>query len=181
VTSFPQIEECERRVEYLYATQLRVSGFPASRIDAQNKAVDPHLQGFRARLCDVLNDDLNLPQALSVVADLLKRINEALDLALRKQNRLSAVTHACMQEQLAVLGRVLGLGEGDGAALLARVRARRVKALGLTEAAIEGKIAERIAARTARDFARADALRDELVGLGIELMDAGDVTHWRVA
>jgi cysteinyl-tRNA synthetase len=86
-----------------------------------------------------------------------------------------------MREQLALLGRVLGLGLDDGPALLARVRKRRVQALGLTESAVEAKIAARIAARKARDFAGADAIRDELVGLGIELMDAGDVTHWRVA
>jgi cysteinyl-tRNA synthetase len=181
VTSFPQIEECERRVEYLYATQQRVFGFPAARIDDQSKNADPQLQGFKARLTEVLDDDLNLPQALSVVADLLKRINEALDLALRKQNRLGAATHACMREQLALLGRVLGLGLDDGPALLARVRKRRVQALGLTESAVEAKIAARIAARKTRDFAGADAIRDELIALGIELMDAGDITHWRVA
>jgi cysteinyl-tRNA synthetase len=116
-----------------------------------------------------------------VVADLLKRINEAMDVASRKQNRLGAAARDSMREQLAVLGRVLGLGLSDPAAFLLRVRARRAHSLGLRESDVEDKIAQRIAARKARDFKQADAIRDELLALGIELMDDGDRTHWRVA
>ena len=82
---------------------------------------------------------------------------------------------------LLVLGRVLGLGLDDPAAFLLRVRARRAQNLGLRESDVEDKIAKRIAARKAREFAQADAIRDELLALGIELMDEGDRTHWRIA
>jgi cysteinyl-tRNA synthetase len=86
-----------------------------------------------------------------------------------------------MREQLATLGRVLGLGLDDPSVFLLRVRARRAQNLGLRESEVEEKIAQRIAARKARDFKRADGIRDELLALGIELMDEGDRTHWRVA
>ncbi|MET0387672.1 MAG: cysteine--tRNA ligase [Polyangiales bacterium] len=181
VTSFPQIEECERRVEYLYSTQQRLAAFPEARVDPQNDRVEPELLSFKKRLSEVLDDDLNMPQALSVVADFLKRVNEAIDVASRKQNRLGRATREQMRASFAVLGRVLGLGLDDAPAFLARVRARRAQALGLRESDVEQKIADRIAARKTRDFARADAIRDELLGLGIELMDEGDRTHWRVA
>lgn len=181
VTSFPQIEECERRVEYLYSTLLRLRAFPEARIDAASSRVDPELTAIKQRLAEVLDDDLNMPQALSVLADLLKRVNEAIDVASRKQNRLGAAARDGMQEQLAALGRVLGLGLDDPSAFLLRVRARRARNLGLSEADVEDKIAQRIAARKGRDFQRADAIRDELLALGIELMDEGDRTNWRVA
>jgi cysteinyl-tRNA synthetase len=181
VTSFPQIEECERRVEYLYSTKLRLAAFPESRIDPQNERVEPELRTFTERLRESLDDDLNMPIALSVVADFLKRVNDAVDVALRKQNRLGRIAREVMQKDFALLGRVLGLGLDDGATFLARVRARRVQTLGLHEADIEAKIAERIGARKTRDFARADAVRDELLALGIELMDGDHGTSWRVA
>ena len=46
---------------------------------------------------------------------------------------------------------------------------------------VEARIAARAAARAARDFARADAIRDELAAQGIELEDTADGTRWRAA
>jgi cysteinyl-tRNA synthetase len=49
------------------------------------------------------------------------------------------------------------------------------------DAAIENLITERLAAKKARDFARADALRDQLQAQGIVLEDTKDGTNWRRA
>jgi cysteinyl-tRNA synthetase len=46
-------------------------------------------------------------------------------------------------------------------------------------AAIETLIEKRIQARADRDFAAADAIRDELTAMGVVLEDAGGVTRWR--
>jgi cysteinyl-tRNA synthetase len=51
-------------------------------------------------------------------------------------------------------------------------------AAGPTKATIEQLIAARQAARAARDFARADALRQELVALGIGIEDSAVGTTW---
>jgi cysteinyl-tRNA synthetase len=50
---------------------------------------------------------------------------------------------------------------------------------GADDAEIEAAIAERLAARKARDFGRADAIRDELAGRGILLEDNANGTSWR--
>ena len=41
-------------------------------------------------------------------------------------------------------------------------------------------MAERTSARAAKDFARADAVRTELLGIGVELLDTPTGTDWRV-
>jgi cysteinyl-tRNA synthetase len=41
-------------------------------------------------------------------------------------------------------------------------------------------IAARAQARADKDFARADALRDELSALGVEVMDGAEGSRWRV-
>ena len=59
---------------------------------------------------------------------------------------------------------------------------RRLRLRGLDAAAIEAKVEERVAARSAKDFARADAIRAELAALGVELPDVPGTgkTSWRV-
>jgi cysteinyl-tRNA synthetase len=52
-------------------------------------------------------------------------------------------------------------------------------ARGEDDAEIAALVAERDAARAARDFARADALRDQLSQRGIELLDGPEGTRWR--
>ena len=50
---------------------------------------------------------------------------------------------------------------------------------GISDAEIEAKIAERAAAKKARNFARADELRKELVGQGVILEDTKDGVRWK--
>jgi cysteinyl-tRNA synthetase len=49
------------------------------------------------------------------------------------------------------------------------------------DALVVSLIAERDAARAAKDFARSDAIRDQLKAAGIVLEDAADGTHWSVS
>jgi cysteinyl-tRNA synthetase len=181
VTGFPQIEECERRVEYLYTTRLRLLGLEEQRIDAKETRVEPELLGLAARLRDALDDDLNLPLSLAAVAEFAKRVNDAVDVASRKSGRLGKAARDHMLRGFDSIGLLLGLCLDDGPAFLGRVRARRLERLELRESDVEAKIQARIAARNNREFARADALRDELLALGIELMDGPGGTTWRVA
>jgi cysteinyl-tRNA synthetase len=53
----------------------------------------------------------------------------------------------------------------------------RPKSATLTEEEVEAMVARRNAARAAKDFATADAIRDELAAQGVEVMD-GDPLGW---
>jgi cysteinyl-tRNA synthetase len=49
------------------------------------------------------------------------------------------------------------------------------------EVMIESLISARAEARAARDFSRADSIRDELTAMGVEIVDTADGTTWRPA
>ena len=75
----------------------------------------------------------------------------------------------------------LGLMQASPEEFALRTRARRLRIRGIDAAAVDAKVTERSAARAAKDFARGDAIRAELAGLGIELLDAaGGGTAWKV-
>ncbi len=180
VTGFPQFEEAERRVEYLYDTIERLGAIGESRIVDRDEQPPTELLGVRDGLREALDDDLNMPVALSVVADFLKAVNELAEKAKGKKGKVTRRAVDAAKDGLGAIEEVLGLGAQDPAAVLLRIRDRRAGARGIDADEVEAKIAERAAARQAKDFARADALRDELVAKGVELLDSPAGTTWRV-
>jgi cysteinyl-tRNA synthetase len=111
--------------------------------------------GYRA----ALDDDLNLPLGIGLVFELLREANAALD--------SDRVGERGRSELLALIGEV------D-----AHLDVVKADEPGLAEE-VERLIAEREAARAARDFGRADGIREELRGRGIALEDSKDGVRWK--
>ena len=112
-----------------------------------------------------LADDLNTPQALREMHAIATALNKAED----------APTRRARKADLLAASRALGLLAHDPADWF-RASAG---ADSPSEEEIEARIAERTAARAARDFARADAIRDDLAARGVVLEDGPAGTTWR--
>ncbi len=124
----------------------------------------------RQRFDAAMDDDFKTPQALSVLFDLVRDIHR-----LHKIGQLEQA-QACACE-LRQLGGRLGLLQEDPACYLRS--GGRVGSPQVSDAEIEALIAERVSAKQARDFARADALRQQLLALSVQLEDGRDGTRWR--
>ena len=117
----------------------------------------PVPERVEAALCD----DLNTPQALaelSVLADAARQSGSA-------------------EAKAALLGggALLGLLQQDAEAWFRRGEST------VDAAHVEDLLQQRQAARAARDFARADAIRDELAAMHIAIEDSAQGTRWSVA
>lgn len=121
---------------------------------------------YQARFTAAMDDDFNTPEALSVLFELARELNRAKQEDPAKAPELAA--------ELRRLGGVLGLFGQEPASFLKGMQA----VLPLAEEEIEARIAQRTAAKQARDFAAADAIRDELAALGIVLKDSREGTGW---
>nr|WP_298249149.1 cysteine--tRNA ligase [uncultured Halomonas sp.] len=118
------------------------------------------------RFAAAMDDDFNTAGALSVLFDLARELNRARKEAPDRAPALAA--------ELRRLGGILGLLQQDPASFLKAGAGE----LPLTEAQIQARIDARAAAKKARDFAAADAIRDELAALGIILKDSREGTGW---
>ncbi|MGB5697544.1 MAG: cysteine--tRNA ligase [Polyangiales bacterium] len=180
VTGFPQFEEAERRVAYLYKTKQRLDAVPLNRIVDAKASSPPEIGGFRHALRDSLNDDLNMPVALAKLADFLKAVNELCDQATKKKGKVARSAVEQAWTGFGALEAELGLGGQPADVVLLRIRDRGARARGLDASRIEQRIADRNEARKSKNFAEADRIRDELAGQGVELLDGPDGTNWAI-
>ena len=181
VTGFPQFEDAERRLAYLYKTKQRLESLPPNRVVDQDGATAPEIAGFSKALRESLDDDLNMPIALAKLADFLKAVNELGDRAMRKKGKASRAAVEQAGAGFRALEAELGIGAEPADQILTRIRDRRAKARGLDASVIEGRIADRTAARKSKDFGEADRIRDELAAQGVELLDSAEGTGWTIS
>lgn len=179
VVGFPLFEEAERRLEYLYETRMRLASIEPARMREEG-AIPEAIARFDGEFGAALDDDLNTPRALATLAELLKGANELVDASRRRKGTVPRAAVEAASRALERTASVLGIGGAEPTVFLRRVRDERAQARGIDQADVEARIAARKAAREARDFARADAIRDELAARGIELMDGPDGTSWRI-
>ncbi len=188
---FPGVDEAERRVDYMYRTRERLRELVDAAMTAPAKlpaeltrlrdAATKALEEGRA----ALDDDLNTPVALAALGEIATVANEIGDLALKRRKDASfagaaAVAARLVETALVALARELGVLGTPVVEYRRRTRERRIRLRGLTADVIDQKVVERTEARKNKDFARSDALRDELAALGIVLKDTVVGTTWSI-
>lgn len=178
---FPQFAEAEARLEYLYSTIRRYEEISPSKVKESDNEPPAEILGFKKRLAEVLDDDLNTAQAIALLAGLLKAVNEMCDGAQGKKGSVSTKAYESAGSALKATRKVLGLGLDNPKAFLTRVRDRRAVSLGIDCAWVDACLKRRADARASKDFAAADAVRDELLQKGVEMFDTPEGTTWRLA
>ena len=159
-----------RRAVELGDAELRQAAAAVDRLDALTRRAgaagvgdgtpDP---GVAARFRDAMDDDFSTPAAMAVVFDTVTAANQAVtdgDLD-RAGDLVATVRDLCGALGLTLDAPGAGAAEGD--------------------AEIDTLVAARDEHRRNRDFAAADAIRDELAARGIVLEDTGGTTIWHRA
>lgn len=120
---------------------------------------------YRDRFITAMDDDFNTPEALAVLFDLTREINRIREADTKQASELAAL--------LKELAGILGILQQDPESFL--------QGDSQDIAEIEALIIKRNAARTAKDWAAADAARAALTQKGVILEDTPQGTIWRKA
>ncbi|MDH4138235.1 MAG: cysteine--tRNA ligase [Anaerolineae bacterium] len=163
------LEAAGKGLERLYGAVRLVRDRLATAEDggadaAFQKVLDEH----KARFTEAMDDDFNTPQALAAFFDLTKEVNTLL-------NSGEPVTQGTL-EAIDGLYRELG---GDVLGIIPDQLPEEAGA-GLEDALVQILIDLRQESRQAKDWAKADAIRDRLAEVGIALEDGPEGTRWRL-
>ncbi len=153
-----------------FATFLRSARRVAGDVDPDGEVAQAHLAAFRREM----DDDLNAPGALAALHELVSDGNDRLAKAEAGDDDSRRAVAGLADTLLEVGDRVLGL-QLERSLAAAAVRERQLAPL------VEQLLRRRTEARAQRDFAAADAIRDELADAGVVVEDRPEGSRWYVA
>ena len=143
------LDDARQSLKRLYTALSVCANVPVVPLDWSQ----PHAARFKA----AMDEDFGTPEAVAVLFELATEVN-------RSRSPQAA-------GELKALGGVLGLLQQDPTTYLQA-------GTGLAEAHIQQSIADRAQAKAAKDFARADQIRQQLLAQGVALKDTPQGTQW---
>ncbi|MBN2398308.1 MAG: cysteine--tRNA ligase [Deltaproteobacteria bacterium] len=149
-------------------------------LSGEDQAVFEKARTLPGRFVEAMDDDFNTPMALGYIFDAVRIINGSLPAEGTRPGRGILFTLHEARERIREAGKVLGLFLEDPDDYFAKDREREAGKSGLDVEEIERLIAERKEAREAKDWTRADEIRDLLAGKGIVIKDTPAATTWKI-
>ena len=119
---------------------------------------------FDEDILEALADDLNTPKVISVLNSLAKKYSQ--DSGIYKKD---------IAEKIKTSGNLIGILNEDPVKWFER------DSKDLDIELIEDLMRQRDQAKSDKDYAKADSIRDELIGLGVEILDSQDGSSWKPA
>ena len=159
------LHQAQNSLDRLYSAEDHLKYLAANGAEGDKNAAEAALadtfDSYRQRFDEAMDDDFNTANAISVLFELVRAIN----IATADENQpTKAGAQACL-DMVHEFTDVLGL-----------LYSRKEESL---DEKVEQMIADRQAARAAKNWAEADRIRDERKAMGIELKDTKQGVQWK--
>jgi cysteinyl-tRNA synthetase len=180
--TFAGLEQGAKSVERLREFKSRIER--AQLVPGKNAAIQELADKTQREMRAGMEDDLNTARALAAMFDMVREANTVADQGGLKQDDKAPLLAALQQ-----FDEIFAVLKDDDAEKIARVAAwaksqgklegSEISADVIADTDVERLIAERNAAKKARDFAKSDAIRKQLTEAGIAVEDTKDGIRWK--
>jgi cysteinyl-tRNA synthetase len=159
------LQAAEKGLDRLMSAVAKVANLPTA--DAPNPELN--VEALYQRCCDAMGDDFNTPVLISVLFDAVKWVNILHDgrqtASADQTAALQTLLHNFVFDVLGLREEATGSGAGDD---------------GMRDGLLDLLVDLRTGAKTNKDWATADAIRDALGQLGITIKDSKDGSSWEI-
>ena len=159
------LHQAQNSLDRLYSAEDHLKYLVANGAEGDKNAAEAALvdtfDSYRQRFDEAMDDDFNTANAISVLFELVRAIN----IATADENQPTKAGAQVCLDMVHEFTDVLGL-----------LYSRKEESL---DEKVEQMIADRQAARAAKNWAEADRIRDELKAMGIELKDTKQGVQWK--
>jgi cysteinyl-tRNA synthetase len=139
------------------------------------------LNTLEERFQKAMDDDFNTAQGLGILFDAVKIINKICQQLPAQPSRTDIKLLKSSGALIKKLAGIMGLLQEDAGSYLREKKETMLKGLDISEQEILQLIQERVDARAAKEWARSDTIRDQLLAKGIELNDGASGTSWEIS
>jgi cysteinyl-tRNA synthetase len=166
------------RLLYYYETMVELKEY--ARNAEENGQVHKEFDGATMIKAfeKAMGDDFNFGLVISNINVLMKKARQILS---GKKNSLLANSAKNFVEYLETVGPILGLLDKDPTKFISALTDQMLPETGLTKEEIASKISERNTARSEKNWALSDEIRDELASKGILIKDGESETTWTIS
>jgi cysteinyl-tRNA synthetase len=181
--SFDALEESEKGLRRIYAAleqiEAALAGTKWSKSPLPQELTD-ELAGYEQGFAQAMEDDLNTAAALGHLFGMVRLAGRVLEDKTQRKSEAGRDLLARIRAGVAEWSGVLGVLGRAPAEFLAELKNCRAARAGIEAARVETLLEARLEARKAKDFARSDAIRDELTAMRVEVKDTPAGQVWDV-
>lgn len=169
-----QIQNVATALHRIYAAMNNAQKILDSNAgDGSSQELDKILADLKVKAEAALDDDFNSAVVLAAIFDAVREFNARL----KKPQKKNAESFL---KWIKDLGAIMALFQEEPKKLLEQLNTIWLKKKNIERSAVEALVQERWQAKQQKDFAKADAARDQLLQMGIRVLDRTDGSDWEV-
>jgi len=183
--SVDSIAQSQGGLHRIYSALRRANDFakvdaPEAPLNSEETRLAEFAALFEESWKSALDDDFNTAKPIASVFDYVRLVNSAADKRKTKPTKAFVEGMQTFLTNIAALGNIVNLFEASPQEFLQGLRRQVLAERGIEPATVDAALALRIEARAKKDFAAADALRNEWLAKGVEFRDNPQGSEWDV-
>jgi cysteinyl-tRNA synthetase len=164
----------------IYSALAVAESYLTPEVTAIDPAFDKLLQETWTKVETALNSDFGTPEVFAYLFETTRLFNSQVRRGLKPNPAIQGKALA-FRNFIHRVGGMMALFQEPAEKFLTDMDNRLLAQMKVERKDVDALIAERLAARSAKDFAKSDEIRAKLTALGISVSDSADGVHWEVA